>query len=286
MAAQSVVQLFYNPASGSYSPRRIRALAQALEAEGAEVVETPSVDGPPVVSDRATHVCIAGGDGTVRHVAMNLARCGRSLPAAIFPAGTVNLLAREGSFRRSAAACARELLAASSGLPHHPVALGETMFLACASAGPDSLAVAGVTPRLKRRIGRLAYAVAFLAVLWNWPRPRLKLLANGAEVDCEAVYVAKGRYFAGPWSFAPKARVGERLLHVLALPTARRRDYLRFVWTLLRGRDPGASAGAIAFTCTELRLSGEDGFPVQADGDVVAHSPVDFAIGSAPIHFR
>ena len=286
MAAQSVVQLFFNPASGSYSPRRLKALAGALRAQGAQVIETPSVDAAPILADHATHVCIAGGDGTVRHVAMNLARSGRVLPTAIYPAGTVNLLAREGRFRRSAAQCAHELLHGDSERAHHPVALGETMFFACASAGPDSAAVARVSPRLKRLIGRLAYAVAFVQVIWDWPRPRLRIAANGRAIDCEAVYVAKGRYFAGPWSFAPRARVSERLLHVVVLPTARRRDYLGFLWTMLLRRDPGASRWAINFTCTDLTLRSDDDFAVQADGDVVARGPVDLAVAPAPIHFR
>ncbi len=286
MTAGSVVQLFYNPAAGSYSARRLRTLAGALRAEGAEVIATPSIDGAPMLAERATHVCIAGGDGTVRHVAANLARSGRALPAAIYPVGTVNLLAREGAFRRSAAACARELLHGGIERPHHPVALGETMFFACASAGPDSVAVARVSPGLKRRIGRLAYGVAFLGVLWNWPRPRLRLSAVGRSIDCEAVYIAKGRYFAGPWSFAPGASVGQPQLHVVALPTARRRDYLAFIWTMLRGRDPGASCGAVSFTCTELALLSDDAVPVQADGDIVARGAVDLALHSAPVHFR
>lgn len=286
MAAEAVVQLFYNPASGSYSPRRLRALAGALRAEGAEVIATPSVDCTPALADHATHVCIAGGDGTIRHVAMNLARSGRTLPTGIFPAGTVNLLAREGGCGRNPARFARELLHGKAERPHHPVRLGETMFLACASVGPDSAAVARVSTRLKRLVGRLAYVAAFCAVLWHWPRPRLRLVADGREIDCEAVYVAKGRYFAGPWSFAPSARVGDGLLHVAALPVARRRDFVRFLWAMVRGRDPGASGCAVTFTCTDLALHCDDPVPVQADGDVVAACPVELSLHSAPLHFR
>jgi len=212
MTAQSVVQLFFNPTSGSFSSRRLKALAGALQAEGAQVITTPSVDREPIFAEQATHICIAGGDGTIRHVAANLARSGRVLPTAIYPAGTVNLLAREGSFRRSPAACARELLRGNGGgRPHHPVSLGETMFFACASAGPDSAAVAGLSPGLKRVIGRAAYVVAFLKVLWRWPRPRLRLSFEGRSLDCEAVYIAKGRYFAGRGAShpAPACRNGQ-----------------------------------------------------------------------------
>ena len=75
-------------------------------------------------------------------------------------------------------------------------------------------------------------------------------------------------------------------MHVVALPKARRRDYLGFLWTMLLGRDPGKSRWAVRFTCTDLTLHSEGAFPVQADGDIVATCPVDFAIQARPIHFR
>lgn len=286
MPTQPVVQLFFNPTSGSYSYRRIDALIGAFRAAGADVIQTPSQDCAPVLAERSTHVCIAGGDGTIRHVAAELARSGRAMPAAIYPAGTINLLAREGAFGRSPAACARELLHGKTSKAHHPVAIGETMFLACASAGPDSFAVANVSPALKRRIGRLAYAASFMRALWRWPRPRFAVATDRGIFECEAVYIAKGRYFAGPWSFAPAARVGDQLLHVVLLPRARRRDFFRFVLAMLMGRDPGRSRSTVGFTCTNLVLRNEETFPIQADGDIVAHGAVNVAIGASPIHFR
>ncbi len=281
-----LVQLFYNPTSGSFSPRRLKALVSAFSAEGAVVIQTPSVDIPPVVPHDVTHVCIAGGDGTVRHVAMNMARNSRTLPLAIYPSGTINLLAREGGFRRSAASCAKALLHGDAEQPHHPVTVGESLFLACASVGPDSLAVARVSPRLKRRFGRFAYVASFLSVLWHWPRPRLRVTVDHRELECEAIYIAKGRYFAGPWSFAPAARVSQCQLHVLALPRARRRDYLRFLWAMLRQLDPARTRGMESFTCTALSIDGDGAFPMQADGDIVAIGPVNIALEMSPIHFR
>jgi diacylglycerol kinase (ATP) len=283
---QPRVQLFYNPTSGSFSPRRLKALTSAFAAEGAVVIATPSVDSLPIVPQDITHVCIAGGDGTVRHVAMNMARSSRALPLAIYPSGTINLLAREGGFQRSAASCAQALLRCEAGQPHHPVTVGGSLFLACASVGPDSLAVARVSPRLKRRMGRFAYVAAFLSVLWRWPRPRLRVTVDHREMECEAVYIAKGRYFAGPWSFAPAARVSDSVLHVLVLPRARRRDYLAFLWAMLRKLDPAGTSGIESFTCTALSIDGGDAFPVQADGDIIATCPVDLSLQMSPIHFR
>ena len=286
MPTQPVVQLFYNPASGSFAPARIARLERAFTASGARVLKSPSVSEPPVIAREATHACIAGGDGTVRHVAMAMARCGRMLPAAIWPAGTVNLLAREGPDCASPERLAAELLGTSERREHWPVQLGETMFLACASVGPDARAVAGVSGALKRRIGRLAYVVSFLALLRRWPRDVLTLKADGRTLTCEAVFVAKGRHYAGPWSFAPRASVSDGLLHVIALHTARRRDFARFMLDLALGRDPARRGGVTALVTRRLSIDSAHDLPVQADGDVVARLPVRLAVAEAPLHFR
>jgi diacylglycerol kinase family enzyme len=93
-------------------------------------------------------------------------------------------------------------------------------------------------------------------------------------VACEAVYIAKGRFFAGAWSFAPEAAAEQAMFHVVALHRARRRDFARFIWAMLLGQDPGRLADATSFTCAALRLEGDTALPVQADGDIVAHLPV------------
>ncbi|MGZ8306973.1 MAG: diacylglycerol/lipid kinase family protein, partial [Allosphingosinicella sp.] len=149
---------------------------------------------------------------------------------------------------------------------------------ACASVGPDSRAVAAVSLELKARIGRLAYAWAFVRLLFDWKRSPIRLAWDGGALDCEAFYVAKGRYFAGPWSFAPEAEIGEPLLHVVALARARRRDFARFAWALWRGRRVDSLPGARAFTCTALEARSDSPLPVQADGDPVATLPASIAL--------
>lgn len=280
-----VVQLFSNPASGGYKARRLRALVRALEARGATVHHAQSRDGAPVIHDDATHIVVAAGDGTVRHVAGAVAQSGRPLALSIYPAGTINLLAREAGYPRRADEFARLVLEAEPQRRHYGVSLGEGYFFACAGVGPDSHAVASVSPRLKRAIGRLAYAVAFLALLPRWPRNTIALECDGYAFLCEAFYVAKGRYYAGSWSFAPAARLDEPLMHVVALKTARRRDYLRFVLALLGGDDVSKLANVKMAICTRLQATGDGPLPIQADGDVVGTLPATMALSEEPLIF-
>lgn len=286
MPERPVVQVFFNPVCGQFSARRLGALTRALDDAGARTILTSCIASRSHVDPEATCICIAGGDGTVREVAGLLARSRSPLPVAIYPLGTVNLLAREGNSPGSARGCVHALLFGETIRPHYPVSIGGTMFFACASAGPDSAAVAGHSPRMKRRIGRLAYLVAFARQLWSWNRPAIQLSANGKSFACEAVYIAKGRYFAGSWSFAPAASVSDGLLHVVALETARRRDFLRFAAAMLFRRDLAKARGIVSFTCTSVSARCDSDLPIQADGDIVAGFPVELRVLDHPVNFR
>lgn len=282
----AVVQLFANPLSGTYSPRRIAALRAGFEAAGAEVIESEtSAANPPQIDVRATHVCVAGGDGSVRHVARALVGGGHQVPLAHYPLGTINLLAREAGYHPNPQRFAARFLSTGERRRHYTGALAEEMFLCCASAGPECAAIRGYSPALKRRFGRLAYGVSLLRALRGWERHKLTVTADGHAVECEAVYIAKGRFFAGPFSFAPAARLTDELLHVVTLGTARRRDYLLFLLDLLLRRDPGKRERNRSFTARELAIDGPAHVEVQADGDLVASLPLTATASAEPIEF-
>jgi diacylglycerol kinase (ATP) len=282
--ASATVQLFYNRTAGGHCPRRLAALRAGFEARGATVILSECGPGHAVeVGGSTSHVCAVGGDGTARHVALALARCGRALPFSVYPAGTVNLLHRERLFPLEPDGHALRLLGEDRGALLHPASLNDTGFLACASVGPDSRAVAEVSLELKKRIGKLAYAWAFARILFDWRRAPIRLAWDGGELVCEAFYVAKGRYFAGPWSFAPAASSAEPLLHVVALARARRRDFARFAWALWRGRGVEGLPGVTAFTCTAVTAEADQPLPVQADGDHVGTMPASIALHETPL---
>ncbi|WP_404710792.1 diacylglycerol/lipid kinase family protein [Sphingomonas sp. MMS24-J13] len=277
------IQLFLTPTPGARLRARAAALCRTLEARGTEVLLTDSGYAPLAIDPRADHVCAVGGDGTLRYVVDAARKLDRPVAVSVYPGGTVNLVAMEYRCPAKPEAFARRLL---EGLPNvrHFASIAGLPLLACASAGPDSHAVAGVSSAMKARLGRYAYVAAFLRVLARWPRPKLVLHHDGAVTECEAVYIAKGPYFAGPWSFAPDATGADPSLHVVALPVATRRAFLRFVWAMFRNRVPDL-ADAHSFTCRELVISGPPTVPLQGDGDVVAYLPVTIGMEADPIRF-
>lgn len=276
------VQVFYNASAGGHCNLRLAALNSGFAAHGAETILTECGPGIDIAIDEAaSHVSVLGGDGTVRHVASALAKHGRQLPLSIYPTGTVNLLHRELRFPTDPRQHAARLLGNIPGTQHYAATVNGSLFLACASVGPDSAAVASVSSGLKRRIGRAAYALSFLRVLVSWSRPTIKLEADGISVNCEAFYIANGRYFAGPWTFAPDASLEHPRLHVVALHRATRLDFFYYLVNVLRGR--AASGPQITtFLCDSVTATAERRLPVQGDGDIVSTLPARFDIRAAP----
>lgn len=155
------VTVIHNPAAGLRQRRRLHRFLRELERRGHTVrlfrTAHPG-DGMAIAAalDAASVdvVVAAGGDGTVNEVANGLA--GRSIPLAIMPLGTANVLAWELGLGTKIPAAA-DLLSAGRIVEVRMAHAGPWRFLLMASAGPDARVVAAVHSRLKRWLGKGAY---------------------------------------------------------------------------------------------------------------------------------
>ncbi|WP_242182793.1 diacylglycerol kinase family protein [Sphingomonas sp. CARO-RG-8B-R24-01] len=284
-ATISIVQLFSNPHAGWIARRRVAALRRRFMVEGITVLNGDHGSKPLMIDRRAQHICCAGGDGTLRHVLAALIESGREISVSVYPNGTVNLVAREIGYSIAPAAFVQRVLKGDHRGYHHVGLIGDVPMASCASVGPDSYAVAAVSLALKRLIGRAAYIVAVCGFLIRWPRVKITLKNAERELVCEAVYVAKGRYFAGSWSLAPTACMRSQTFEVIALQNASRRTFFRLCWSMLRRLPVGEIPGVEQFNCTELEITSEEPAPLQSDGDIVGYLPLRLALRLAPIEF-
>jgi diacylglycerol kinase family enzyme len=281
------LDLVYNPASGNFRQKRLDELARELARERFDVRLVATDPSGVAIAPDAQLVCIHGGDGTARMVAKALGERLRTVPLAISPVGTINLLARELGYsanpRRFAAALAGAWRKGEAGWLASPIARSEeTPVLSCLSIGPDSVAVAGLSAPLKARIGRLAYLVAGLRHLRRWPRDGVMvhaLLANGAELSAkaEAVFLARGRYYAGPFNLSPRARLEAEGLELVLLEKAGRLRSLAFALAVMSGLCPERLGLATIHTVSEVRFEGGS-LPVQVDGDAIGAGPLTIAM--------
>lgn len=286
------VQLIHNPASGSHHELRLDILAQAFAACGASVTSSETrLDGATLVHADSDLLCVSGGDGTLGLVISALIRQDMSVPVCVFPAGTVNLVARELGYAGDPELFAREVMtgfvAGSSARLTEPLLVADgSPVIACLSAGPDGVAVSSHSPEWKRRIGKAAYALSFLQLLARWPRYRFDLqvgdMNDPVTHDCEAFYVAKGRYFAGPWSLSPDASLGQDDFELVLLQRAGRRSFLRFMWAVARGKDPGKLPHVHRMRARSVALETSSGLDAlaafQIDGDPIETIPAKMEI--------
>jgi diacylglycerol kinase family enzyme len=110
----------------------------------------------------------------------------------------------------------------------------------------------------------------------------LRVTADGQDFVCEAIYIAKGRYFAGPWSFAPGARLEQPMLHIVALPKAGRLSYVKFMVYVALGRIDRWS-GVRRMTVQSLNIDCDQPQPVQIDGDIGCSTPIRIALAAGPL---
>lgn len=279
-AGRSVV-LAYNPASGRFRGALLRRLEAALRKAGHRVTCRNSRDALLTDSgEQPDLLCAFGGDGTARTL---VDRAGDT-PLCVYPAGTINLLAREAGYPADPDAFAARLGAGAARRMVHFGRIGEEPFLCCASVGPDAEAVAGVSEALKARIGRLAYGVAALRQIGRWPRRAFTFTVDGVAIAGEAMFVCKARYYAGPWVIDEEARLESDRFRVLILPRAGRRDMIRLALAAIV--HPLFSSPAWhRLPATTITVASDTPAPVQADGDIVAHTPVNMTVAPFFLNF-
>lgn len=280
LAAQTPkVQIVYNAGAGRYAAGRLTRLAAAFQQRGAQVMmRATSSDGRVAIDPDATLVCAFGGDGTARMVASAMIEAGGAAALCVYPGGTINLVAREAGYVAHPERFVLRALEGRLPVSVYALSLGTGHCVACASVGPDAFAVEALSPALKRRIGRFAYVAALLRLLWSWPRASVHLDVDGRAIDCEAFFIAKGRFYAGPWSFAPAASLAADRAEIVALKQARRRDFLFFALTVALGRPVDRLANVIVASGRRISASSDLALPFQADGDIVGHLPVTLEI--------
>lgn len=279
------IALVYHPQMATARLNRVAALARVLAARGHGVSHHNSgtfqaaVDAPA-----ADLVCICGGDGTAQ-----LVIAGQSDPAAlpalaIYPTGTINLLARELDYPADPQRFAARI---EQGRRVQPVTLSTVngrAFLCCLSVGADAHAVAALSPPLKARIGRLAYLVAMVRALARWPRTRLQVDCDGQQFTAEALFVLRCKFYAGPWTLDPMASLAQASLRVLILPHARRRDLAGLALRTLLGAGKPLP-GSVTVNARHIAVRSAQLVPVQVDGDAGGHTPLEVTMTPQTVHF-
>jgi YegS/Rv2252/BmrU family lipid kinase len=280
------VLVIANPAAGRR--RRLRVALSAWPGETPRVVETRAPGdarrlAQAAVASGVGTILAAGGDGTVNEIVNGILAAPSKRPPMIgvLPLGTANVLARELGLSLDPAQAAR-MLAGGRPMPAHLGLVNGRHFVMMAGIGFDAHVVACVRPQMKRRFGRLAYAMTTASLWLRGPERRYRILLDGKEYDVGSIVIGNGRHYAGGFVACPAARLDQPQFELCILPSAERSRLMATALSLGIGHIAWAP-GVRHVTSTSLHVSGPDDEPIQADGEIVGSLPATFSVAPTTI---
>lgn len=216
-------------------------------------------------------VVAAGGDGTVNEVMQPLV--GTRTALGVLPVGTVNLWAAETMTPADPEALAT-LLARCRTRWVDVGRIGDRYFLLMVSLGFDAAVVSVVNLELKRRFGRLSYALVAgnLAPTYRGTPITLRLDGRERRMTVLVLLVGNTRRYGGRWQPIPQAIADDGLFDVLAVRGERVWSGLPQMGALLGGGR--WRRGLFQARAAEIEVESEVVVPVQMDGDAAGGTPV------------
>jgi lipid kinase YegS len=241
--------------------------------------------GPPEID------CIVagGGDGTINEVfaAAHAAGLPEGCSLGIIPLGTANDFAHAAAVPiaditaalRIAASAPRRLI--DAGL------LNDRLFVNVVSGGFGSRITTETDPKLKQRLGGVAYAVTGIAHFSELSENRGMFRAEGFSWQGPflALAIGNGRQAGGGIPLCPDALIDDGLLDLTILPTMDRPARLDAFSHLLREGAAGIRNELITTRSRWIEYQSEHGLNVNLDGEpvVLSHFRVECRRRALPV---
>lgn len=304
IAAFQKVMIVYNRNSGKQLFASMLArvnevkkrLKQVIDPKSLEIVEIKSfeqVEGlaARICQEKYDWIIVAGGDGTLRAIIDVFAKHEHMPYVSVFPAGTVNLVAKELLMSNDPAKWVKRV---NKGIVS-PVQLGKAnghIFLTVAGIGFDSLVVDNVSELEKKLLSKLAYVWQGTEMMWkefvysNW-RYKFQVRLDDEEewYEASSVIVGKSRYYAGRYSLFNGASLCVPQLHVAIFTGDTRADFMRYAAVIaMEALQLDKSIIIRHAQKIEIRCNVED-FAAELDGDAITSAPLQIELHPVPINF-
>ncbi len=247
--------------------------------------------GEKICAEKISWVIVAGGDGSLRALVETFIKHDYYPYVSVYPAGTVNLVAKELSQQSDGA---RWFANVEKGNVM-PVWLGkgnDRIFLTVAGIGVDSLVVDNVKASEKKYLSSLAYLKqgGLMAgqelLLHHWKyKFQVMIDDDGKWHNATSVIVTKSKYYAGKFSLAKGGSISKPVLYVCLFTGGKAVDFLRY--TALIAADLLSldnTVKIIEAQKVQIKCNVKN-FAAELDGDSVATSPLDISILPTPIKF-
>ncbi|SCY35452.1 lipid kinase [Microvirga guangxiensis] len=261
---------------------QVQAAKDALISHGIEPVHVECGRredlSPLIVKHRDGVDCavVGGGDGTLNAAALGVIEAG--LPLGILPLGTANDLARtldipfdlDGAAQVIADGHTRKIdLGLVNGQP----------FFNVASLGLSAELAQKLTRNIKRRFGRLGYALVAMNVLAHAKPFRATIESEEGTVRVRTLQIAvgNGRFYGGGNAVEKDAAIDDQHLDLYSLEFERAWK-LALMARSFRYGEHGAWSEVRAIRAKEFDIRTRRPRSINADGEIVTHTPAHFSI--------
>jgi diacylglycerol kinase (ATP) len=257
-------------------------------AAGGLAITTESFENLPEIArdiarlhESADAIVVCGGDGSISSAAPAVIDSG--LPLGIIPAGTANDLARTLSIPLDLAAAADLVVAGHTRRIDVGMVDGHCFFNV-ASIGLSSELAQKLDPELKKRFGRLGYAIAALRILATARRFRARIVEKGlgARVRTYQIAVGNGRLYGGGNVVAEDAAIDDGRLDLYSLEMANLWKSALMARAFRTGT-LGAWKEVRTARSVEFDVETRRPMPVNADGEIVTATPAHFRVLPAAV---
>jgi YegS/Rv2252/BmrU family lipid kinase len=216
-------------------------------------------------------VVAGGGDGTVSRALSGLS--GSSIPLAIIPMGTGNMIARELKIPVDLDGALKVITGESLKKKIDAMKIGKHLYVLNAGIGISAQVIARTKKKNKRRLGRLAYLTNILQMLRFRPR-QVDIKLDGEEHHYHAVDVAVsncGMVAKSVYPRGPEIRPDDGRVDVWVLGMESALDYARYLLGIIFGKRKKAR-----YLSAKESVEISSPFPMtaQADGNIIGTTPL------------
>lgn len=260
----------------------IDPVIERLRVGGLTVTVEPFEALPEIARDivRLRHmadlVIVCGGDGSVSSAALAAIESG--LPMGIIPMGTANDLARTLEIPMGLVEAANVIVKGMTRRIDVGTVNGHAFFNV-ASIGLSAKLTQGLDPVLKKRFGRLGYALAAVKVLARARPFPAHIVEKGTEIEVKTFQIAvgNGRHYGGGNVVEETAEIDDGRLDLYSLEMANLWKLALMLRSFRSGRH-GAWNEVRTARCVEFDIETRKPMPVNADGEIVTSTPAHFKV--------
>jgi YegS/Rv2252/BmrU family lipid kinase len=283
------ILILANPTAGAYRRVKLDWVIRRLSEAGHHVTVQLTRRAGDIretcqdLPDRFDLVVIAGGDGSVNEALAGFQRVSDPPDIAVIPFGTANVLALELRLPRRPKTLAA-MISAGRTVPLHYGRANGHPFVLVVSAGYDAAVVHALPLGLKRRFGKLAYALIALKHVFARRAPDVLATVDGEAIPCRLAAVTNVSRYGGPFVICPDASATDPQLYFIGLRKDDPLSIVRIGLALLAGRI-AHQPDVVIRPAHQVNLAAMAPVPCQIDGDRFATTPVTIQPGPRPIPF-